>query len=108
MIDLREQDIDEIWPDFDSVSSADTHFAGRALGNRRHMMSGRESWMATDNEGGNTYQDGSVLMLYGDGVVKELTRNKQTKFGAPSDPRKPFTMTVGETSLHKDLRKLRR
>lgn len=108
VIHLRAQDVDDIWPDFGSVSSRDTHFAGRAHGDRRHMDSGREIWMATDNEGGNTYRDGSVLMLYGDGVVKELTRDKQTKFGAPDDPREPFTMPVGPTSPHGDLRKLLR
>lgn len=109
IIALRQQPVDEIWKSFDQVTSADTHFAGRSLQNRRRMMSGKEVWMATDNEDGNTYLDGSVLMLRGDGTVKELPRiPDQLKFGAPEDPDEEFSLVVGASSPHPDLRKLRR
>ncbi len=109
IIDLRSRPVDEIWKSFDKITSLDTHFAGRSLDNRRRMMSGKEVWMATDNEGGNTYLDGSVLLLRGDGSVKEVPRiPDQIKFGAPSDPDVEYSMEVGPASPHPDLRKLRR
>ncbi len=92
IIDLHSRPVD-------GITSLDTHFAGRSLANRRRMMSGREVWMSTDNEGGNTYLDGSVSLLRGDGSVKEVPRiPEQIKFGAPSDPDVEYT-TGGRTDL---------
>lgn len=109
VLDLMDKSEDDIWKDFDSVSSLDTHFAGRAREGRRHMNSGREIWMATDNEGGNTYRDGSVLLLFGDNTVKEIRRDPdQIKLGAPADIDVEYTLEVGPNSPHPDLRKLRK
>jgi hypothetical protein len=108
VLDLEEKSVDDIWPDFASLCSADTHFAGRGPEGRRHLTSGREILMATDNEGGNVYRDGSVLMLFGDGTVTELPRVPgQLEFGAPADLKLEFCLLVGADSPHPDLRKLR-
>ena len=60
MLDLKSRPVEQIWKSFDSITSADTHFAGRRRGGRRHMSSGKEPLMCTDNEGGNTYLNGTV------------------------------------------------
>lgn len=107
--DLRELSPEETWKDFDTLTSLDTHFAGRAREGRRHMNSGKEIWMATDNEDGNTYRDGTVLMLFGDSTVRECLRDPhQLAIGAPADLDVEYSLDVGPNSPHPDLRKLRR
>ena len=109
MLELKSRPVEEIWKSFDSITSEDTHFAGRRRGGRRHMNSGKEPLMCTDNEGGNTYHNGTVFVLMGDGTVKTMPRiPDQLRYGAPEDPDLPFTMPVGPDSLHPLLVKMRR
>ena len=109
MLDLKSQPVEEIWKSFDSLSSKDTHFAGRRKQGRRRMTSGKAPLMCTDNEGGNTYHNGTVLVLMGDGTVKKMPRiPDQLRYGAPEDPDIPFTMPVGPESPHPMLAKMRR
>lgn len=108
-IALQNESIDEIWRALESTSSEDTHYAGRSKESRRRMRSGREIWLATDNEGGNVYSDGCVLALYGDGTVREIYRDPQMlKYGAPTEHVEGYEIDVGPDSPHPDLRKLRR
>ena len=73
------------------------------------MNSGKEPLMCTDNEGGNTYLNGTVLVLMGDGTIEEMPRiPDQLRYGAPEDPDIPFTMPVGPDSPHPLLAKMRK
>jgi prepilin-type N-terminal cleavage/methylation domain-containing protein/prepilin-type processing-associated H-X9-DG protein len=59
------------WPDLASVSSADTHYCGRA---KKDVVSARgaaEALMANDNEGGIwNHADGTINVLFADGNVR--------------------------------------
>lgn len=107
MLEIKSRPVDEIWKDFDEINSEDTHFAGLGKGRRRHMHSGKQPLMCTDNEGGNTYLDGLVLVLMGDGTVERMPRiPDQLRYGAPSDPDVEFTMPIGEDSPHPVLARM--
>ena len=109
VLDLKSQPVEEIWKSFESITSEDTHFAGRRKRGRRHLLTGSEPLMCTDNEGGNTYPNGMVLVLMGDGTVKRMPRiPDQIRYGAPADPDIPFTMPVGPNSPHPSLAKMRK
>lgn len=73
LIELRKQDPDQVWQRYEDLDSLDTDYAGRAKGQMRGMDSGREAWIADDNEGGASFADGSINILYGDGLVAQLT-----------------------------------
>lgn len=59
------------WPDLKSTTSECTHYAGRA---KEHMktrtQSAEEAWMANDNEGIWSHNDGSVNILFNGGNVR--------------------------------------
>jgi len=102
--ELREQDLDKLWPDIQSTTSEDTHYAGRQKEKKRDMVSGLEAWMANDQEGGNAFKDGSINVLYGDGVVRNLQLELELKKYNWSKEQGPFP--VGPESPHPDLQKL--
>jgi prepilin-type N-terminal cleavage/methylation domain-containing protein len=101
---LREKDIDTIWPDLQSTTSEDTHYAGRAKQFKRDMVSGKEAWMANDNEGGNAFKDGSINVLYGDGAVNNLQLLGELKEFGWTQEQGPFP--VGPESPSLALKKL--
>ena len=71
------------WPDISSVTTADTHYVGRA---RRHLRTATqgadEAWMATDNEGVWTFGDGTINVLFNGGTVRAYSyQDMQQRFG---------------------------
>jgi len=103
--ELRATDPETIWPDLQSTTSQDTHYAGRAKEFKRGMDSGKEAWMADDNEGGKAFKDGSINVLYGDGSVRTLRPLEELKqYNWPLE--EPFP--VGPESPHPDLKKLQK
>ena len=62
---------EKIWQDLNSVTSQDTHYAGRA---KAHIVtstqSGEEAWLADDNEGMWSHRDGSVNILFNPATVR--------------------------------------
>jgi prepilin-type N-terminal cleavage/methylation domain-containing protein/prepilin-type processing-associated H-X9-DG protein len=110
--ELRKLDVDTVFTDLRSVTSDDTDYAGRAKKNiNGNMVSGKEAWMADDNELGWAFPNGSINVLYGDGHVRELTYevDLKDKFGlGPIDPNGAPFQTWGPSSLHPDLQKLDR
>lgn len=107
--ELRRADPDSIWRDLDGVTSADTDYAGRSMTPPSDLDSGREAWMADDNENGWAFRDGSIHVLYGDGRVTALTAaDLKERFGWDRiDPERPFP-SCGPESPCPDLRKLAR
>ncbi len=107
--DLKEvQGVEAIWKSVDDLTSEDTHYAGRARAYKRRMFSGKEIWMATDNEFGATYPDGTIVVLMGDGATKTLLRAKELKEFFPEDVDEEFVFEVGPNCEHKGLAKLER
>ena len=90
--------VENIWKSVDDLSSEDTHYAGRAVEHKRRMFSGKEIWMATDNEFGSTYPDGTIIVLMGDGATRQLQRAKELKEWGPEDVDEEFTFEVGPNS----------
>ena len=64
---------EKIWPDLNSVTSEDTHYAARAKEHLKGMTDFKEAWAANDNEGGWAFKGGVVNVLYGNGSVRPLT-----------------------------------
>ena len=91
---------------YDQITSGHTDFAGRAEAYyaRSMFQSGNEPLLATDNEHGNTYRDGTVLVLYGNGAVRTIHREQVPE--AAGDP--DYVIEVGPDSPVADLRKLAR
>jgi len=62
------------WPDLNSVSSKDTHYAGRAKDHLRTLtQSASEAWMADDNEGLWSHADGTVNILFNGGAARSYS-----------------------------------
>jgi prepilin-type N-terminal cleavage/methylation domain-containing protein len=94
-----------VWPELDRVTSADTHYAARAAGDRRGIDRGTEAWAANDNDGGWSLADGTVNVLWGNGSVRPLSLQMlMDDFGWPGTE-KVFP-THGEASPHAALKKL--
>lgn len=108
-IELRKQDIETIWTSYEDVSSLDTTYAGRAKEFMHGIDSGKEAWMADDNEDGWSFKDGSINVLYGNGDVITLSsvdlREKFQWMEIKKD--EPFP-SYGPESPAPDLRKLDR
>ncbi|GAB4150230.1 MAG: hypothetical protein Fur0037_18720 [Planctomycetota bacterium] len=102
------EDLEHIWPDFQSVSSLDTDYAGRAKEAMKGSIdSGKEAWMADDNEDGWAFKDGTINILYGDGTVRTLVaKDLKDRFGWTEITREHVFPTYGPDSPHEDLRKL--
>ncbi len=100
--ELKALGPDHIWKVREDFTSLDTDYA--VIAKRRKMDSGRTPWMADDNEFGNNHKNG-VNILYGDGTVKFLTRDKELQeWWDEEDP--DFVFPVGPSSPHPDLQKL--
>ncbi len=106
LAELLEQDSRTVLLRYDEITSADTDFAGRSAEHysRRMFTSGHEPLLATDNEHGNTYRDGTVLVLYGGGAVRSISRDDIPEARGNPD----YVIEVGPDSPVADLRKLAR
>jgi prepilin-type N-terminal cleavage/methylation domain-containing protein len=105
--ELKAMDAEEYWKTQEELTTEDTNWAGLAVENKRGMWSGKVIWMATDNENGNVYKDGSVVVLFGDGSAKTLFRDPDfIKLGYSPDMDEDDLIEVGPNSRHKLLQKL--
>lgn len=107
--ELRTSDLETVWPDFQSVSSEDTDYAGRAKEFMKgSIQSGKEAWMADDNEFGWAFSDGTINICYGDGTIATLVaKDLKETYGWEINKDNVFP-TFGPESPHKDLQKLDR
>ena len=107
-LELKEDiEIRDVWRRMDEITSEDTHYAGRAREFKRGMERAEQAWMANDNEGGNHYQDGTILVLMSGGAVRRLNKKHLMKHGYPEDgDDEDFIYEVGPESPHPLLRKL--
>lgn len=65
---------EEPWPDASMVTTRDTHYVGRGRSwLRTAEASPQEAWMATDNEDGWVFADGSINVLSASGAVRTYT-----------------------------------
>ncbi|MCA8954695.1 MAG: prepilin-type N-terminal cleavage/methylation domain-containing protein [Planctomycetes bacterium] len=103
--ELSDQGVANIWKRIEDVTSQDTNFAGRAKEHMRGMVSGNEIWMATDNEFGGTYPDGSIVVLNGDGSTRQFLRDRELKDYIDLDDKSAY-VKVGPESPHPGLQKL--
>jgi prepilin-type N-terminal cleavage/methylation domain-containing protein len=107
-IELKEQVArgEPIWPDARSLTSLDTHYAGRAKEFLSSMTtSANEAWAANDNEDGWTFPGGTVNILYNGGAVRALSLQAMMDQFQWQGKEQVFK-TWGKDSPHKDLQKL--
>ncbi|MEE9127161.1 MAG: type II secretion system protein [Planctomycetota bacterium] len=106
----EDTDLKDVWRNIDDITSEDTSYAGRALEFKRGMDRDEQAWMASDNEGMNHYQDGTILVLMNDGIVRRLKRDPDLiRHGWPEgEDDEEFVYEVGRDSPHPLLRKLER
>jgi prepilin-type N-terminal cleavage/methylation domain-containing protein len=106
---LLETGIDKIWPNEGSITSQDTHYAGRSEKFFPGMAaSGNEAWVADDCEITMPFPKGSINVLYADGQPRELLLDPElNKHGyTEKDLKDGKTFLVGPGSPHPDLAKL--
>lgn len=96
------------WLDLKSVSSEDTHYAGRAKQHLRTATQGAdEAWMATDNEGMWTLVDGTVNVLFNGGNVRTYSyQDLQGRFGLADFDKNVPVQTWGPNSPIPECQKL--
>ena len=73
---LQDEDPKDVWRDFEDITSHDTSYAGLRFADYRKMRKGDTVIMATDNEFGNTFEDGSINVLLAGGHVRTLYRGE--------------------------------
>jgi len=107
--EIRRIPLDDLWRNPEDFTSRDTHYACRAKRFYKGMHSGREAWIADDNEGGNNHRSGGISILFGDGTVKDLTKlelEEKGLWGGDDDPEVEYVFPVGPDSPYKPLQKL--
>jgi len=103
---LKRMPVDKIWMKPEDFTSQDTHYAVAV----RLLWSDKAAWISDDNEGGCCHADGSVSVLFGNGVIESLEIPKLVKAGVLTEKatREGFVIPVGADSPVPELRKLRR
>jgi len=97
------------WPTLASVTSLDTHYAGRAKSFLRTATHAGEALMATDNEGGWTFADGSLNVLLTGGKVRSYSyQDLQKRFGLGKQDKNVPVQTWGPASIVPELQRLDR
>ena len=98
------------WRDQGDITSEDTSYAGRGRAYKKTMDRAEQAWMASDNEGMNHYEDGTIMVLMNNGAVRSLLRDPDLlEYGWPEDEDdEEFVYEVGPDSPHPLLRKLDR
>jgi prepilin-type N-terminal cleavage/methylation domain-containing protein len=104
----EETELKDVWRDLDDITSEDTSYAGRARAHKKGMERSEQAWMASDNEGMNHYEDGTIMVLMSDGIVRRLKRDPDLiDHGWPEgEDDQDFVYPVGPESPHPLLRKL--
>jgi len=108
-VELKEDmELKDVWPRVEDITSQDTSYAGRARNHKRGMDRAEQAWMASDNEGMNHYEDGTIMVLMSDGVVRRLSRDPDlVKHGWPEGEDDPdYVYPVGPDSPHPLLNRL--
>ena len=106
-LELKAMSAEDYWKNADDLTTEDTTWAAVAKEYKRNVMTGKRIVMATDNEGGNIYPDGSVVVLYGDGTPKTLFRDPDfIAVGYSADVDEDEVIEVGPNSRHEQLQKL--
>jgi len=99
--ELKDEDPEDIWRDYDDIMADDTSYAGRAAKYYRTMKSDKEALMA------NVFPDGTINVLLGGGQVRTLYKDGElAQYWDEDDP--DFEIDVGEDSPVPVLRKLER
>lgn len=109
--ELRKQVVrgENPWPDLQSTNSQDTDYAGRAKEHLRTSTQGAEqAWMADDNEGIWSHNDGTVNILFNGGVVRSYSYQELSeRFSlGPFDRNSPPIETAGPNSPIPECQKL--
>jgi prepilin-type N-terminal cleavage/methylation domain-containing protein len=106
LAELLRRDARTVLTRYEDITSADTDFAGRSAEHytKDMLSSGHEALLATDNEHGNTYADGAVLVLYGNGAVRPIHRDDVPETAGDPDA----VIEVGPGSPVAALRALKR
>jgi prepilin-type N-terminal cleavage/methylation domain-containing protein len=104
---IMDAPLDGLWPNIESVTSADSHYAGRRRGEpgvSLNFESDLECIAADDNEQGSNHRDKDVNALFGSGAVRTILFAKLEADGLmkPDDQWIP----VGPESPSPELRKL--
>ncbi len=76
--------VDTLWPNIDTITSADTNYAGRRRGDPGVQMNfekDTECIAADDNEQGSNHGDLDVNMLFGSGAVRQILYAKLEQEG---------------------------
>ncbi len=104
----EETDLKDVWRRWEDITSEDTHYAGRARAHKRTMKRAEQALMASDNEGGGHYEDGTIMVLMSDGIVRRLNKDPDLiKHGWPEDEDdQDYVYPVGPDSPHPLLNKL--
>ncbi|MFY9343975.1 MAG: hypothetical protein WAT39_15910 [Planctomycetota bacterium] len=97
------------WPDLSRVTSADTHYAGRASAAPPTATQADEAWVADDNENGWSLRDGAINILLSTGKVRTYSyQDLERLFGVgPFDHSRPV-LTHGPDSPIPECRNLAR
>ena len=107
---LRAENLEQIWRDYDSLTSEDTHYAGRNLKAKMkegRLISGYEPWLGNDNEFGPAFRDDTIHLCMGDGTIREILQQELVEsYGFDPDADEAFP--VGPESPHELLQKLER
>lgn len=75
------------WPDLKSTTSLDTHYTGRARDKLTTATRGDdEAWMGNDNEGIWSHADGTVNVLFANGIVRSYSYLDMQERGYVSGP----------------------
>ena len=81
--------LDDLWPNPEDFTSRDTHYACRSKRHYKTMNSGRQAWIADDNEDGANHPSGAINVLYGDGTTRSLQRIQLEDMGLVGWQRRP-------------------
>lgn len=104
--ELKAKDSSKLWPNLESLTSQDTHYAGRAKEHLVSMKKGDQAWMADDNETGPAFSDNTIVVLMGDGSIKRLEAEDLKATGWDPDSGQVFE--VGPQSPLPLLQRLQR
>jgi prepilin-type N-terminal cleavage/methylation domain-containing protein len=106
-LDVKDSEIKALWPDADSFTSEDTHYAARARAHSRTMTRDGAIWFADDNEGASNHASNVINVLYSNGKPGSIQIGDLKEEGyweGGDDP--AYFFPVGEGSPHPELSKL--
>ena len=106
MDDLLKVEPAEFWRHPEDIPRESMSYAARAAKYRRGMNKAGEALVADANDGYMNHKTGNTNVLYADFTVKTLLKTELVEAGIWPDDDPDFVLTTGESSPHKDLKKL--